>query len=715
MSSTDVTLPTMTSFQSPICCPACGEVFRAGPADTVPYTLNCGHSLCLSCVDALRLLPTPSCAICHSDILDSVRNEGLEALSESLFQELFGENSCAVATVDTSPPDAPSHRDKRSKVTSDGTDDGSAYVSELEFLHRRLQQGMAQSQACFDRVTAVRQRVQAEYDTSMSTYMIEVEEMKAKLAAHVNDTLAAAKKMLHQRLKEVDTLGDEFVVNLGQLRAVSAMCERALASSLPTERSSCMERAYNSGSLVVSLLQRCDAVRLDTINAPLVHILSQLRDISGQLGTGSRVSGGVDPLHCVVTGEALKGLIPQDSGALLAKSNHLHVQLCDSRGEPVTGVTQADIAVKVSIFDKGAEKTYFPQPVNVAEVVVVQGGSGSGSVHVYFNVTEASIGCDVIVEIFAFGVSLPPVSLCVREVFTAKGIVRRIVKVPASSLNTSTGAILAVHEASKRAVVVDKTGSDLGVFKLPKFKLVRKFTAPPAPSDGGPCVIADVCFTRASDGSTVLLVDSTNKNVKEVTLSGVLVRTIDFTFSPLHWMETLASVACNGSIIAVGKAQSSPQCLDIIDFEDGTLVKSVSVDSNVSAWTGSSWTIPCVRFSQDGKRLVFCESNRKWLCWLDVERDVIHQITISAYVPRCLEVYGDEYYVLVGHQHPHLSFQRYRKPHNHDEGDTTFPVMGDIVMSHLDTSQFDSMHSMAVQGKYLYVLDNLSSQVVMIE
>ena len=49
-------------------CPACGEHYRSDEQNRKPFAVSCGHVLCYECADALQLLISPSCAICHKDI-----------------------------------------------------------------------------------------------------------------------------------------------------------------------------------------------------------------------------------------------------------------------------------------------------------------------------------------------------------------------------------------------------------------------------------------------------------------------------------------------------------------------------------------------------------------------------------------------------------------------------------------------------------------------
>lgn len=90
----------------PVCCPLCGDHFRAVPSAHAPVSFTgCCHTICLSCSDAMESRLESSCPVCDRPLGNTALNIGLGAFAEAVYANLDGIEPECVQTVTTPIPE----------------------------------------------------------------------------------------------------------------------------------------------------------------------------------------------------------------------------------------------------------------------------------------------------------------------------------------------------------------------------------------------------------------------------------------------------------------------------------------------------------------------------------------------------------------------------------------------------------------------------------
>ena len=311
---------------SHVCCPTCGDHFRGCVAALVPRRLQCGHLLCLACVDTLVLSGVTDCQVCSKPFAPHVADRALadyaegawEAVREaeppvSLLTAPFAWAAAQVSSLYSQLVPAPPvvTPDQATAPTPDP-----AVVSALQRDCVKRALSMRGSAArCGKHAADVQRACDAEcakLKETMERLCADLQERAKRLASKARIVTAA-------NLKAVDVHVDELTVSATQLEAMGAVYRDALARG----ESSALRNAVEAARATARIRES----RFPLVTTKVVASVECMQRKISMFGTAMEVRGArvarLPPRHapmcvCVCVRLSLQSLCDCDASAGLA-------------------------------------------------------------------------------------------------------------------------------------------------------------------------------------------------------------------------------------------------------------------------------------------------------------------------------------------------------------------------------------------------------------
>jgi len=385
-----------------------------------------------------------------------------------------------------------------------------------------------------------------------------VDGVVASLNAHRDSTIDQFIAVCAERAKVLQAQADELEVSASQVTACVAHGHAAVARTIPLGVDLALAMAQGMSVLRQTDIRMRVPTQLDIrmVSEPVLAAVAELSKLR---------LFEVDGRKTVVGGGGSVAFRPM-------APNVFSVTCKDGFGLPAFWVTAADMVVNVSQVGGGP-----------AGHLVHTNVSEPGEMEVTYVVDDAEVD-EVVLSVGVCGASVAGGPWLVRAGCRAKGT-----HVDTLRISSSTGnAGLAISMDGSLMAVSNFEANKLAVYRVSDGTLVRTLGGPGAAAGrfNGPY---RVCMT-AND--TVLVVETGNRRIQEVTLEGAHVQFIgvaDLLGKPL-------SVAMCGNVVAVGKLGGTRgSCVQLFSYASGTLLRQFG-----------NWVeeVGSIQFTSDGRHLV---------------------------------------------------------------------------------------------------------------
>lgn len=581
----------------PVCCPGCGEHFRASPSESVPIAFSCGHSLCAPCADAILLTPVPTCIICNSLVQTSHVNLALAEFAEvsyleqqqdcgepnrNLHTEMMG---MATASGDAGPTKRARVDDSTEQdveLPPQGRSRGLSWeslipdlVHHLRRVQAHCQRGATYCNQSVANLEEAKKRMISRKDASVASAASAVAAFKLELDAALNSAVFEANAICQERCKALDAQIDELMISSSQLGTASAMCEAQLTSDDPHA----IERTLRSVQAASKLYTPFKGPRVST----MIELLCSMDALRAALASFSKTRTQVKP---VVGGHGLSTFRGVDESSsseeLSVNKNVIEVTCTDECGELITTLSPADVDVRV-------------------EVPIVSGKpSGNAAVTTLTQIAPGIFNAFYTVAASAFNEVRISVRVCSDSCANSGPWIAYNKPFPIGTHLRTYGVLggkkcgFAVSRDQRFMALSAYGCHGVWVYQLDTGALVAALGSSAKSAErGGFALPYRLAF---SPRNSLLVCEWGNHRVQEVSLDGRHVRFLGTPF------KSYRGVACHGDLIAFStEAAPGEPCIELYSWSTGAMLAAFGTRGEGPGCLGQTWD---VSFASEGRHIV---------------------------------------------------------------------------------------------------------------
>jgi len=560
-------------------CPACKVHFRAPPSSQTPLLLECAHTVCSECIEALQTLEFLCCPVCDAVTSDCTHNYAMAEAAEAAWAEAAfntGDGDVTTAAASVCADSVVQDED----VPMPGAYSGKALCALLD----RLTAASTALQAGSERVSGTRAGLKAHVEASIVDFEATLDDVIAKVNEYRASTKAAVRAVCADRVKALEAQADELAVSAGQLTACVAGGNAAMARGNPAS----VEHAFRA-ALAMVVLERAAVLP----RVPLrLGIAADVRPTLASLAGLARLRlYEVDASRSGVSGNGLRVF---EAGPRRSGENVITVTCRDAAGMAADWVTADDVAVSVNRAGGGDVVGH------VASAAVVE----TGVLEVTFEVSEEGVS-EVELSVSVCGVTLGGGPWRVWRGCKAEGV--HVTSLPVNNACDNRG--LAITSDSSHMVVSNFGTHQLSVYRLSDGSHVRSFGSEgeAAGQFRSPC---GLCMTKEN---TILVADYRNKRIQEMTLEGGHVKCIGVGVIN----DGVRGIAMHGDVVAVGKSGGrTPDRIMLFSYTSGALLSKFGA---IGSGEGQYYNVTGMEFTADGKHLFIASSSNEHVSLATVE------------------------------------------------------------------------------------------------
>jgi DNA-binding beta-propeller fold protein YncE len=520
-----------------------------------PLLLDCAHTVCAACMEALSAVEPVCCPVCSSLTSGGAHNYAMAEVAEAAWAE---------ETVETANSDVIMDPYRRRGDMTEADPTCAALADQLVLLLDRLSAASVALDTGSESMTGAKADLIAHAEASIVRFNTVMDDVIVRVNEYRASTIATVQAVRDDRLKALEAQADELAVSAGQLEA----CVAGGRAAMTRGNTVSIKHALDS-ALALSELEKTDVLprvplKLDIV-ADVGPTLTALADLA-RLRLYE-----VDADKSSVSGNGLKTFVAGPRGL---ENNVITVTCMEADGGEADWVTASDIAVSVKSLRSGDVVGH------VASAGIVKPG-----------VIEAVYAVDDVGEV--------ELSASVCGVTLAGGPWRAVSGCRAQGLYVATLPVISKHNNRGLAVtsdamhmVVSNSGTyELTVYRLSNGGHVRSFRG----AATGPI---GLCMTKEN---TILVARYYCKVIQELTLEGEHVKFIGLG------VKNVWCVAIHGDVVAVGKFGGvSPSRVMLFSYASGALMSQFGT---YGSGEGEYTNVSGIAFTTDGKHLVIADHN----------------------------------------------------------------------------------------------------------
>lgn len=364
-------------YDSPIVCPACGDHFRGTDYESQdrhnPFTLNCCHTFCRACVEAMEGARTetevPVCHVCRKPVTSSVLNQGIADFSEAVYVG----NGWA---RDDPPEEAPARA--RPEYPPEDPNDPEVIEArrKVKELGQRCRYGAQKMREAKERIMATKARMHRRLEASIAKFDAQIEELKAKVIEHRDKNIKEAEDLCAERSAILTEQARELREAAETIRACVARCEEAIASGDAERIAAAHEEALKLTPL--TQLQTTPKV------SPLVDIVTKTGPVLEAIERLTRICEGVDADHSPVTGTGATSFLTGDTEA--ARAHNVIDVVCRDNTDMLLDMIEAEDAYMVISGVEGLSMEELDASVELKSTLI-----GDGTIRINYVVKNPAI------------------------------------------------------------------------------------------------------------------------------------------------------------------------------------------------------------------------------------------------------------------------------------------------------------------------------------
>ena len=529
-------------------CPACKVPFRQSK-DEQPLLLRCGHSACAACCAVFAVPGPPRCPVCQAHDPGGVVNHAL-----------FQAGAPALAS------DSPRSIHMALGATDD--DDHEAISAQLLPLLDTLTTAQHALAAVRDAAESGIAELCGNAPTVIGRFRHAVDVLVATIHAHRDSTIQEFTAVCANRTKVLQAQADELEVTVGQLSASVAQCRAAVSRAIPLGVHQALETARSmlvlgQRDLHLQVPAQLDILFLSEAVLAAVADMSPLRLYE------------VDGSKTIPTGGGLRTFKRR-------APNRFSVNCRDSTGLPAVWVNAADVVLSVNSAG-GAGLAGHLESAEVTEPGVIR------LAYVVDDETTGEVELDVTVR----GVEVAGGPWLVHSGFLARGE-----HVATLHIDVSAGLRGLTLTADGNWMLVSNIHTHkLLVYRTADCSWVRTFGSR-GERPGQFFLPGSLCMTAMD---TVLVAESGNRRIQEVTVAGVHHRFIGLGV----FDDSLCGLAVHGDTIAAGQCgYTSSYRVVLFNYACGTLLRRFGMWGDD---IGKVRHVSAMQFTRDGRHLVITD------------------------------------------------------------------------------------------------------------
>jgi hypothetical protein len=321
----------------PIGCPSCGDHFRgtdyASQSRFNPFTLNCCHTFCRACTEAMEGARTetdvPVCHVCRVHVTSAVLNQGIADFAEAVYVGNGWSNDDA---LEDAPPRVRPARGN-----------GTASNERAAELGRRCRYAAQKMREAHARAIVAKAQLRARLEETITQSISSLNELQVAIVETRDDTIARAEALSVERTALL-------MAQVCELReaaaAVRAGCERAKCVIASDDSAAAKKSARADLLALLPLTQLCTEPVVD----PIAGCYADVQPVFDAIERETDIITSVDDARISVSGPGITGFV---HGATEAAAAHNVIDVvCEAaRDNKPVPFSTTDFFVSVSCTD----------------------------------------------------------------------------------------------------------------------------------------------------------------------------------------------------------------------------------------------------------------------------------------------------------------------------------------------------------------------------